>query len=211
MPSGTYALSVQAGGVSIQRTLVRTGDGQIGVEISLPAGAAVSDWVKTDADTAAGNLTGGHGLSNGTYDFHWYESGVYKNRYAVPVTIATNALTIDGGSGDDFPATATSGIVMTTRVSINVLIDGDELELLAIVAESTDLASTADAHILFEDAAGDDITELDLAANEPRVYDVAGGATNPFTGDIIVSAKASCGSSSAALTLKIVGVYDATP
>lgn len=210
MPSGLYAVSVSAGGVSISQTLTRTGDGSIGTQVTLPAGATLTSWVKTDANTAAGNLSGGHGLSNGTYDFHWYEAGVYKNRYGVPVTISTNAVSADGGSGDDFPATATTGVVMTLPVTINILIDGDELELLAICAESTSSSSTSDAHVLFEDAAGDDIAELDLAANTPLIYDIAGGASNPFTGDVIVSCKASNGSASEALTLKICGVYDAS-
>ena len=211
MPTAQYGVSLAAGGVSLQRTVNRTGDGAIGSQVTLPVGKAISDWVKTDANTAAGNLAGGHGWSSGTYDFHWYESDVYKNRYGVTVTITTNAVAADGGSGDDFPASATSGIVMTPPVTINVLIDGDELEILGRLADATRDSSTADAHLLFEDSAGDDIAELDLAANEPRIYDIAGGATNPFTGDVIISCKASNGSSSEALTLKIVGVYDSTP
>lgn len=210
MPSALYGISVAAGGVSIQTSLTRTGDGQIGVEVTLPAGAAVGGWTKTDANTASGTLTGGHGLSTGTYDFHWYEGGVYKNRFGVPVTITTNAIAADGGTGDDFPATSTSGIVMTAPVTIGVLIDGDELSLLALAAMSTSTSSTADAHLLFEDAAGDDIADIDLAANTPLVYDVEGGSSNPFAGDVIVSCKASNASATEALTLKICGVYDAS-
>lgn len=211
MPTAQYGVSLSAGGVAIQRTINRTGDGAIPIQATLPVGNTLTSWVKTDANTAAGNLSGGHGLSNGTYDFHWYESGVYKNRYGVTVTISTNAVSADGGSGDDFPASTHVGVVMSLPVTINVLIDGDELEILGLEVGATDDASTADAHLLFEDAAGDDIAELDLAANEPRIYDIAGGATNPFTGDVIVSCKASNGSASESLTLKIVGVYDATP
>lgn len=202
--SVSYAVSVAGSGIAIQKTVLRTGDGPIGLETSMSAGKTVTNWVKTDANTAACDLPGGHGYANGNFDVFW--SG--GRRYNVPGTIATNALTLDGGGGDDFPASATSGVVVSRNVEATLSIDGDNCKILAVVAESTDPNSTARAHLTFEDSAGDDIALVDLEANVPQVWDIEGGATNSFTGDPITKVQIGA---EAELTIKIVGIQDATP
>lgn len=208
MAVATYGVSVSAGGVTLQASVTRTEDGVIGVEASLPAGKAVTGWTKTDADTAECTLPSGHGYSNGNFDVYW-SGGL---RYGVPGTISTNTLTLDGGSGTDFPTTSTTGVVVCRQVQVNVAIDGDALGLLAAKLEITsDSAATSDGHATFEDSAGDDIANVTLNANEVQVWDIEGGASNPFTGDPITVAYCSNGNSSYAATLKIVGVVDSTP
>lgn len=208
MPTATYSVAVSGGGVTIQKAVNRTSDGPIALETTLSAGKTVTSWVKTDANTAACDLPSGHGYSNGNFDVFWSSGGTNYVRYNVPGTISTNALSLDGGTGTDFPASATSGVVVCRNVSASLMIDGDNLKLLAICAESTDSSSTAVAHVTLEDASGDDIAQLDLVANVPRVWDITGGDANAFTGDVIVSLV--CGVS-AELTLKVVGMQDATP
>ena len=95
MPSINYGVS--AG--SIAKNVIVSADQLIDVEVTLAAAQSVSSWVKTDANTAACNLAGGHGQTDGKFDVYW--SG--GRRYGVDGTIATNALSLDGGSGDDFP------------------------------------------------------------------------------------------------------------
>lgn len=211
MPTATYGVAVSSGGVSIQQTIQRTSDGPIALETSLTAGKAVTSWVKTDANTAACDLPSGHGYSNGDFDVFWSSGGTNYARYGVPGTISTNALSLDGGAGDDFPASATTGVVVCKQTQANLLIDGDNLKILAIVVESTSSSSTSTASVMFEDSAGDTIAQLDLVANKPVVYDVAGGSSNPFTGDVITNLLMGNGSSSESLTLKVVGMQDATP
>jgi hypothetical protein len=207
MPQATYGFSVQAGGVSIQGAAVRSGDGVIGKEIVLPAAKPITNWVKTDANTASCDLPSGHGYANGTFDVYW----VGGRRVDVPGTISTNALALDGGSGDDFPPTGNLTVVVCRQVAINVAIDGDALKLLAIRCEYPDTALTSRARVLFEDASGDDITDRSLIGNVAEVHDIEGGANNPFTGDPITSAKASHENTNSAATLKICGVDDSTP
>lgn len=207
MPSAQYGQSLTASGVSIQKSVTRTGDGGIGVEVTIPVAAAVGAWVKTDADTAAGTLTGGHGLATGTYDVYWTGG----QRLAVPVTITTNDIALDGGSGTDFPATANATVVISKHLPINQIIDGDNLKILGISLEYTDPASTAVGHALFEDTSDNDIANIDLDANAPLTYDITGGATNPFTGAVITEVIVTHSNTSAAATLKIVGTQDVTP
>lgn len=208
MPSGILNISFDAGGVAIQKSRTITGDGAIGVEPTIALAHALSSWVKTDADTAAGNLAGGHGLSTGTFDVYWTGGA----RYDVSVTITTNACALDGGSGDDFPASGNTTVVLAPRTSVNVSIDGDALKAIMVqLAYAADVNSTNRGRILFEDAAGDDILSLPITADKPRLWDIEAGQTNSFTGDPITTAKISQESTSQVATLKISGIVDVTP
>jgi len=206
MPSLTY--SVACGGISSSFTI--SGDDKIDVDIDLPAGNVVTAWVKTDANTAACNLPGGHGQTNGKFDVYWSNG----RRYGVDGTISTNALSLDGGTGDDFPASATTGVVVTKQVVVNKDIDGDALAILAAQYEQGD-SSDLGCRVTFFDAvsAGGSAvgSGLDLDANQASVCHVAGGATNLYTGSPIRSLTASAGSSTSAGKLKLRGIQDITP
>src|SRR5687768_4853900 len=128
MPTAQFNVSLAVGGVSIQRGISRTGDHPNPYEVTLPVALAVTSWVKTDANTAACNLPGGHGYSNGTFDVYWSGGA----RYDVPGTISTNALSLDGGSGTDFPASADTTVVVCRQVTVNTAIDGDAIQVAGI-------------------------------------------------------------------------------
>jgi hypothetical protein len=179
MPTGTLAIVGSIGGVTIQKTISETGDhanvyGDANSEIVLAAGKEVTDWVKTDADTAACSLASGHAYTDGKFDVYW-DGGM---RYDVDGTIVTNALSLDGGSGDDYPASATEDIVVCKHQQITTAIDGDEVQLLVVNA-------TTHAHCHFEDADGDTIKDLELTANTPYTYHQSSGDASPLTGDPI--------------------------
>lgn len=208
MPAAQYGVSLSAGGVSIQKSLVIAGEGAFPIEVTLPAAKAGTLTTRTDDNTGEATLGSGHGITDGMIVDVYWSGGV---RYGMTVgTVAALVVPIDGGAGDNLP-TEDAAITLVQQVNINVSIDGDRVQILGIAAEYADPASTAQAHVLFEDSAGDDIAELDLTANTPLIYNIAAGVSNPFTGDPITSCKASNGSSSAAATLKITGVVDATP
>lgn len=211
MPSAYLSISFASGGVSIGKTVTRTGDHPNSYEVELPAGKAVTAWVKTDANTAACDLPSGHGYSNGNFDVYWTASSVDYVRYGVPGTISTNALSLDGGTGDDFPASATTGIVVTRQVNINTAIDGDAIEAICICLELSDQTATTRGHVDFQDSGPATILAQTLTANVPKIWDIEGGATNVFTGNPIVDCYATNGSSAAAATLKIVSLEDSTP
>jgi hypothetical protein len=117
---------------------------------------------------------------------------------------------ISGGAGDNLPAEA-SAITATLRTTANVLIDGDNTKLIAVELKTTDTSLRTAGHVSFRDAANDLITELDLVTNVPRVYDLEGGDSNPFTGDVITYIQASNANSTVAANLQIQSVYDASP
>lgn len=205
MPSGTYGTTVSAAGVNIAKSVVITSDSGSGLEITLPVAHAISSWVKTDADTAAGNFTAGHGQTDGTYDVYWAGG----KRVGVGVTITTNAAVFEGGSGTDFPADATA-VVCCKQVAANVAVDGDELEMIALSLEYTDAAAISTGYLDFISAAPASIETVDVVANTPQVWTGA-AAQAKFTGNPIVGLTASHSNTSSAATLKIVVMQDATP
>jgi hypothetical protein len=210
MPQATYSPSLSVGGVSIQKSVVRTGDHPNPYEVTLPVAKALTSWVKTDANTAAGNLAGGHGYSTGKFDVYW-TSGSGGRRYNVDGTVTVNALALDGGTGDDFPASADTTVVVTPQTTINTAIDGDNIQIIGIAAELADQNATSKLHITFRDVGAAAIADVDLVANYPVVYDIAAGVTNPFTGNPITVAYASNGNTTYTATLKICSLEDSTP
>lgn len=205
MPSGTYGTTVSAAGVSIAKSAIITTDSASGLEVDLPVAHAISSWVKTDADTAAGNFTADHGQTDGTYDVYW-DGG---KRVGVGVTIVTNAATFEGGTGTDFPANGTA-VVCCKQVAVNVAIDGDEAELVALSLEYTDVTATSVGYIDCLDAADASIETVDLVANAPQAWS-GSAAQAKFTGNPITDLTASHNDTAASATLKIVVMQDSTP
>lgn len=205
MPSGTYGTTVSAAGVSIAKSAIITTDSASGLEVDLPVAHAISSWVKTDADTAAGNFTADHGQTDGTYDVYW-DGG---KRVGVGVTIVTNAATFEGGTGTDFPANGTA-VVCCKQVAVNVAIDGDEAELVALSLEYTDVTATSVGYIDCRDAADASVETVDMVANTPHVWS-GSAAQAKFTGNPITDLTVSHNDTAASATLKIVVMQDSTP
>lgn len=206
MPQAQLITSLSLGGLSIQPPPIqRTFDHPNPYSITLPAAKPITSWVKTDANTAGGNLPSGHGWGNGNFDVYWTGG----QRLGVPGTISTNALTLDGGAGDDFPDSANTTVVVVPQTVINTAIDGDAIKIIGIMLESLD--SAAIGTVEFFDADDDKIATVELAKDDPTIIDVEGGATNPFTGDAITYALASQSSTTQPGTLKILSGEDSTP
>lgn len=208
--SNTYGISVSGGGLTIQASIVRTGSASISLSETLNAAKTGTLATRTDANTGNLTMTAGHGITTGQIiDIYW-DGGV---QYAVTVgTVATNDVPIDLGVGDDLPAQDTA-ITAVVQATANLYIDADNAGLIAIELKTLDRTLRTAGHIEFYDVDDNLIAELDLVTNIPQVYDIEGGATNPFTGAPITYLKLSQGGSSTTetYTLQIIGVYDATP
>lgn len=211
MPTGVYTESCSIAGIVHQKAVTRTGDHAPPWEVELPAAKALSAWVKTDANTAAGNLAASHGLSTGTYDVYW-DGG---QRYGVECTITTNAVALEGGAGTDFPATSDATVRISQQKTINTAIDGDAIKLALVKLFYVDDTTVARGRALFEEGDGTDVYDMDttegLTANRLNKYDVEGGDSNPFSGDAIAVCKASHSNTAAAATLQIGLIVDSTP
>lgn len=207
----TLTQSISGGGISIQTLpVVRENSGPIGLEDTLDAAKVGQLTTRTDDTTGTLTMSSGHGITTAAViDLYW-TGGV---RYGVVVgTVATNSVPISGGSGDNLPTNMTA-VTAVVQKSINLAIDGDNADIIAIVLETVDKSLRTAGHVQLRDAANAEVAEIDLVANVPQVWDLAGGSANPFTGNPITNLKASQGNSTATetFTLKIVGVQDASP
>ena len=190
----------QIGGLSIEGVTTRTGDGQLGYEIDLPAGTAGVSENKTDADTGDVTLEAGHGLSNSdTVDVYW-AAGM---RYGMDAQVATNVITLDGGSGDDLPANGTA-MVVTLQVQINSDFAGDDVKMIVAQCDQR-------AHIDFQDSGSASLAAVELPADEQWDWVDEQGIANPLTGNPVDDIFASNGSSTTAAVLQIGVIYDSTP
>jgi len=211
MPTIQYSSVISGGSISISSLPVsRTASGPIGLEETLPVAKTGTLTTRTDNTDGELTMSASHGITTAAViDLYW-SGGV---RYGVVVgTVATNAVPISGGSGDNLPADETA-ITAVVQTSINLLVDGDNTKIIAISLETVDKTLRTAGHVQLRDASNAEIAEIDLVTNVAQVWDIEGGSANPFTGNVITNLKASQGSSTSTetFTLKIVGVQDASP
>lgn len=204
MARGTITSVVSIGGVTIQATVSKTGDhinnyGDANTLIPVAAAKPVTAWVKTDADTAACDLPSGHGYSDGKMDVFW-DVG---SRYDVDGVITGDALALDGGVGDDFPATSETTCFVSTVKQIDTSIDGDDVQMFAVHC-------TTRASVYFEDNGGALVARFELVANEAQTWHADSTATNPLTGNPITVCFVSSGQADAGV-LTILNLEDSTP
>lgn len=209
--SATYGLSISAGGMSIQSSIIRSSTASIAIDETMSAAKSGTLTTRTDDNTGELTMAASHGITTGQI-IDIYSAGPVVHRKSTVGTVATNAVPIDLGIGDVLPADETA-ITAMVRQNVNCLIDGDNCKLLAILLKTVDTTLTTAGHVSFYDASDNEIAELDLVANIPRVYDLEGGATNPFTGAPITYARISHAGTSATEVYKfqVLGVYDASP
>ena len=202
MATGTLSVVASIGGATLQKTISETFDHPNTYEgIVMTAGIAVTDgsYVYAAADNCAGNVAGGHGITNGAIDVYW-TAGL---RYDCNAVVTGNALVITGGTGDNFPANNTNSVVVCEPEQVNTAIDGDEVQLMVINA-------TKRGSVDFEDGADGVIKQIELAADTPYTYAQSGGETSPFTGDPITVCFYSNGTTTAGV-LTILSGEDSTP
>ena len=195
--SGSYEVIISALGISIQGTsgTLQASQGIDPVDTTIPAAKAVTDWVKTDANTADGNLPAGHGFTDGKFDVFW-DGG---KRYGLDGTIVTNALTLDGGEGDDFPATADETVVVCPQTALDLTFDGDNLVLIGAI-------STRDGLLLFRDSGGTLVgNPVELLANVPWGW-ATGRGTNPLAGNAVASGSFSNSITAGTAGFKLTGL-----
>lgn len=208
MPTLQFGIGVSAGGVSIQQNLAVTADHPNSYEVDVYAGIAGSLTTRTDNDTGVVTVATGHGITT-SHLVDLYTSAGVLIRQDMTVTATTGTtISIDAGSGSNLP-TVLDPVIVSRQVIVNANIDGDAIQFAAVCLEIPG-TQTSKGRAIFEDAAADDIAELTLTANAPLTYNVAGGQTNPFTGDPITGCRASNGNATAA-KLKIISMEDATP
>lgn len=198
---GSITFSASVGGLSIQGNLQREDDGAIAQSPTLAAGKAGTLTTRTDDNTGVATLSAGHGIvTNDIVDVYW-DGG---RRYGMTASVSGNAVTVDGGDGDNLPAQSTS-VVVSKVTTINQSFDGDNAGLVAV--QST-LRTNGKSCVRFIDAGDNVLAVFDLVNDEPFMWWSNSSIDNPLGGNAVATIVASNGSSAASTTLKIGLVQD---
>lgn len=221
MPTATINKAYSLPGyTSRQANVTRSADhasvwGGSDAPITLNPAKQMTDYAEGDANVVTGNLTAGHGLTTGTYDFYWQESGVDKVRYGVPVTITSNAIeTTNGGAGDDFPTTPDAQPVICKQKEVSAAIDGDAVSIFWAALIFGNVSATGRGHVDFQESDDTQVGEIDIAGilNGTAIvdYDVTGGVSNPLTGELIAQCMVSHNDTTYTPTFELVVLSDST-
>jgi len=165
---------------------------------SVPAAKVGSLTTRTDADTGVLTMNSGHGFATSDKLDVFWSGGSRRNMTA---TVATNAVTVDGGSGDDLPVVSTA-VTACKPTTQDFTVDGDALVVLVA-------ASPVPGYVVFVDDADAEVTDatfyVDANAGANWTADV--GTDNPLAGVVTSKVKFSHGSTTAR-TMTAVGQYN---
>ncbi len=113
---------------------------------------------RIDDDTGIVTLSTGHGIeTDDVVDVYW-AGGVH---YGMTATVATNAVTVDGGSGDNLPTEAATITAVVVQEDWEINFDGDDAQIIGVFYRNPS-DTGAKAHLDLLDSGSATIEELDL-------------------------------------------------
>jgi hypothetical protein len=157
MATINFQENVSLGGVSFNTYYPITGNSQVpNLEEPLAAGNSGTLTTRTDDNTGVATLSTGHGIiTSDVCDIYW--TGGY--RHGMTATVATNAITLDGGTGDPLPTEA-AVVVVSKQETYNLDFSTSILAALRILCDQR-------AHVGFRSSASALLKDLDLTATRP--------------------------------------------
>ncbi len=172
MALATFAYQIGSIGYNFQSQGSITANAEIVTNpVSIGPAKAGTLTTRTNATSGVITMSGGHGITSGTGDLYW---GVGK-RIGVTLSVATNAITISGGTGTDLPAQDSAINVINPVNSPFAIADTSTAVLLAGSCNAAQSTATvfdaADALVLQMNMTG---------SNGSYIWDDNTGATNPL-------------------------------
>lgn len=163
----------------------------------IPAAKSGSLTTRTDDDTGVVTLSTGHGITTGArVDAYWEVGGVKGYRYGMAATVAGDAVTVDGGAGDNLPV-ATSTVILAVAQEFDFDLTGDNVKVLAFFSEVRGL------FVLEDDIGGVLYVKHHPDSNQASGWYSDSGETNPIAGDTVAKAFMSHNSTSDVRTMRI--------
>lgn len=165
---------------------------------------------RTDDDTGVVTLATGHGILTGNVCDVYWSGGV---RYGMTATVSSNAVTLDGGAGDNLPTLNTTGMAVVKQTAWEINFDGDDARIIGVFYRNPS-DTGAKAHLDLQDSGDSTIEEIDLVHETANggcdaVYNIAAGDTNVFAGNRITHGAVSHDSLTAATVYVLVGIVAA--
>ncbi len=178
----TASLGASVGGRSFSTNLSVTGDNRHPSSPTVGVAEAGTLTTRTDANTGIITMTsGGHTIATADIvDVYWTLLGVdYQRRHMTVGTVATTSVPIDGGAGDDLPATTTALTIKKEVKEGELALDGDDVVGIAMKAPSYR------GQITIRQSDGTEILSKNLAAGAAFIWSDTSGETNPVAGSTI--------------------------
>lgn len=164
---------------------------------------------RTDDDTGVATLSTGHGIETGDVVDVYFAAGV---RYGMDATVATNAVTVDGGAGDALP-TQDDAVTVVLQLDWEINFDGDDAQIIGVLyRNSSDTGAKGSLDLQDTDSAS--IEALDLVHETANggldnITNISAGDTNVYAGNRITVGKITHDSLSAATAYVLVGLVSA--
>lgn len=196
MQTATLVQKTVIGGLTIQSSFTREGEGVVSVSAALPAGKAGTLSTRTNHTEGTCTLAAEHGITTAAIvDLYWATG---KRRGVTVGTVSGTSVPITGGAGDNLP-TQTTAIVMSVQVPVAIAFSSSLIKLMLL---SCDQRASLD----FFDAAVDGSSVLSSPIDLPEAGAGFGWADNsgvatPFNGSQVLRGNASNGSSTTAAAL----------
>lgn len=166
----TQNVNVDGDNYPVNRTV--TADQQYSNELTVTAADSGSLTTRTDNDTGVVTLSGGHSVVNGRVDAYW--SG--GSRIGMTATVATNAVTIDGGTGDNLPSSNSTVLLKNPQV-LSPTVDGTAMVGLLLYSGIGANSSYLPGTVTFTEAGGTLIDSFELTPSAPN-YEWDGSAAD---------------------------------
>lgn len=189
--------SFQIGGYLHQENRNIDGTLAINSEVSLAAAKVGQLTTRTDNDTGVLTMVTGHGIvTSNKVDVYW-SGGSRRNMTA---TVSGDAVTVDGGAGDNLPANLTAVTAMVPTLK-DVEIIGDNL--LSLIG-----SASAKATISIQESDGTERYAIKiLTANTVQPWLAADGGTNPLATYSTEKVAFSHGDSTGTKAVRLSGMY----
>jgi hypothetical protein len=193
----TVSQSVRLGTGAVSFTLTNTASSLLAVEEDIPAAKVGTLTTRTDDDTGELTMASGHGITTGAKLNVYWASG---KRLGMTVgTVATNAVPIDGGTGDNLPADETS-ITAIVPVEFPFVATGNDVVGL-------EAWGATDGEVLLTESDNDSLLAIDVDEAGYAWCEDSGDA-NPVAGDAIAKVFLSHGDSTGARRMRLQLLVD---
>lgn len=168
---------------------------------ALPVAKVGQLTTRTDADTGELTMSSGHGITTGDrLDVYWTGG---SRRGMTAGTVATNAVPIDGGSGDDLPTNLTA-VTASVPVEEEMLLTGDDATCIAMFSSrrgSIVLAESDDSEALGREVGAESGGEQSWFWHESR------NETNPLASADVAKVFFSNGDSSNTAVMRVAVLH----
>jgi len=183
---------------NFETSVVIEADGLETKEPTVTAAKVGTLTTRTDNDTGVATMNAGHGFVTGDeLDVFWTGG----QRRGMTATVATNAVTIDGGTGDNLPVLSTPLTVKKPQQE-NFEVVGADLKALAASSPKPGAIKLL---------AADDTVLLEIpitSDNGVYTWDTETGITNPLAGVTVAKALFSHSNSAASHKMKLGALSD---